>query len=672
MMRAASLTIAALLVAGALTPAIAADTRAEAVGENLVANGDFEIGTRDGWSSAMQIVDEPVYAGEHSAMIESAEDAGAVAAVQSFVPIEPGAYYEFRMAARRETGRGYVYVHCNWYAAPGERLMSSPQWPAGRAEPVTLRTGEGTGAWREYSGIFRCTRSDVGGLQLVIFIRDGQDRVFLDNISLRKLEYPDAPDWDLPRAVTFPGSPSRFGMSVEGAEQDGRGASAHFTVTTSGAQYVLDAAAGTMSCSQRIGAQREVATVDFGGPLGELRLGRRDDDVCVLEGRDLALGFQGDSLVTIATNRALSATVTSRIGAEWFRVQDPHLLAIDEAGGFCVTPWARPELTSPGTTIQPPEADTSEPSWSASWSVGAREMFALAVFPGREFDWEESFDKRIVCTGGGVIAQEALEEYSKHASVHFMFGHIYDQWVAGNTHAPYNITDPEALMASIDRGHELGTESIIYRHPTSYDWVGLDVDFFLEDLRVTRRRYGFDGWYFDGYPQLQDWMGCYRAMRIVRERVGDGTIYVHCTLNPPARMTEIYCPFIDSYATFLLRAEAQVIHGPSDPYLRYVVNTQHISNTLATLKGNNMLLEPLPENYTREDVTNAEKASLKLQLQTMLALNGRCRWAYPGWPLNSSDQEDYIGFYFAELDRMEQQWRATGEAIPMTWPPEVE
>jgi hypothetical protein len=665
MMRVALLVAALLTIAGAPLATYAADARV--VGENLVANGDMETGDYTGWNSTLQIVDEDVYAGEHSGMIENTGATRDAAIVQSFVPIDPNAYYEFRVAARRETGQGYVYMHCNWFAAPGERLMSSAQWPAGRAEPVTLRTGEGTGAWREYSGIFRSTRSDVGGVQLVIFIREGADKLYLDNISIRKIEFPEAPEWDLPEAVTFPGSPSRFGMAVQGAEQDGQ----RFTVRTSGAEYLLDAGAGTMSCRQRIGTQREVASVNFGGPLGELRLARRDDDVCVLEGSDLAIGFQGDSLVTIATNRALTPTVTSAIGAEWFRMQDPHMLAIDEQGGFCVNPWARPEMTSPGTTMQPPAGDTGAPGWSASWNVGAREMFALAVFPGREFDWEESFEKRILCTAG-TVPEDALREYAKYATVHFMFGGVYDDWMGGYTHAPYNVKDPADFMSTIDLAHELGMESIVYRHPTSYDWVGLDVDFFLEDLRVSRARYGFDSWYFDGYPQLEDWMGCYRAMRIVRERVGDAAIYVHCTLNPPMRMTELYCPFIDSYATFLLRGEAQVIHGPADPYLRYVINTQHISNTLATLKGDRMMLRPLPEDYTRADVEAAERAPLRLQLATMLSLNGRCRWAYPGWPLNDNDRDQYIGYFYAELDRMEQQWRETGEPIPMTWPVEVE
>lgn len=630
----------------------------QVVGENLVVNGGFEEGPI-GWNPVPEIVQEGAYEGERCGLIENTGETRDAVIVQPFVPIKPFTYYEFRMAARRQTGEGYFYVHCNWFAAPGQRLMSSPQWSAGRAEPVTLRTGEGVGAWREYSGILRSNRPDLGGVQLVLFIRDGADRVSIDAISIRELRYPEAPPWTLPDDVVFAGHPSRFGMAVEDATQDGQ----TFTVTTTGAQYLLDAAAGTMTCTQRIGAEREVVTADFGGPLGELRIAYQDPEVCVLQGEDLALGFQGDSLVTIATNRPLTATLTSAIGANWFRAQEPHLLAIDEQGGWCVTPWSRPKLESPGTTMIPPEQDTAQPGWSASWEVGARELFALAVFPGREFDWEASFEKRIVCTTvtsdpRHQVPDEALREYARHGTVHMFFNGVYNHAPAGEPYfAPYNLADPARLRAMIGLGHELGVETILYRAPTTYESAGLSLGYLFEDLNASRAYYGFDGWYFDGY--LEDWMECYRMMRVVRDDVGEGTIYVHCTLNPPLRRTELYCPFIDSYATFLLRAEAQFIDGPTDPYLRYVVNTQNISNSIATLKGNEM----------RAAAGSEEKASLRLQLETMLSLNGRCRWAYPGWPLNESDLNDYIGYYFPELDRMEAQWRATGEPLPMTWPP---
>ncbi len=634
----------------------------EIVGENVVINGDFE-GEGGNWGPGLHLVDEGAYQGQRCGMIDSTIEGARNYIAQSRVPVAGNTYYEFSMAARRDTGKGYVYVHCNWLGEDGKYLMSSRNWKAGRAMPVTLRTGEGTGDWRTYRGVFKCNRMDVAGLQLVIFIKDGEDKVYLDDISIREVRYPQAPAWRLPDAVIFEGRPSRFGMAVEDVQANGQ----TFTVTTTGAQYVLDAATGTMSCHQRIGGEREVATVSFDGPLGELRIARQDEEVCVLTGEELAIGFQGDSLVTIATNRELSATVTSRIGAEWFRMQAPHMMAIDQQGGFCVTPHVPLERETTPVTMTAPDEDTSQPGWAMNWEVGARNMWALAVFPGREFDWKTSFEKRIIGTSD-CPAPDALREYAKHANVLFLFAGIYDQTPQGYCHAPYNVKDTDSLDATIALAHELEMEVIVYRHPTSYGWAHLSPDYFLEDLQAVRKRYGFDGWYFDGYPGWSSWLEAYRAMRIIRERVGDATIYVHCTLNPPIRMTELYCPFIDSYASFLLRAEAQFINGPKDPYLQYVVGTRYISNCIATIKANEMRAEALPADATAEQIKEAPKASLRLQLETMLKLNGRCRWAYPGWPLRASDTDDYIGYYFVEVDRRQKQWEQTGEPIPMQWP----
>jgi len=636
----------------------------EIVGENVVVNGDFEgEGAAGNWGSGLHLVEEGAYRGEGCGMIDSTIEGGRSYIAQSRIPIAGNTHYEFSMAARRETGEGYVYVHCNWQDADGKYLMSSKNWKAGRAMPVTLRTGEGTGDWRTYSGVFRCPRMDVVSTQVVVFIKDGADRLYVDEISIREVKYPEAPAWELPEAVTFEGHPSRIGMAVEEASVDGQ----VFSVRTTGADYVLDAAAGTMTCGQRIGAEREVATVDFGGSLGELRIASQDEEVCVLQGDELVIGFQGDSLVTIATNRAMTATVTSQIGAEWFRKQDPHMMAIDEQGGFCVTPHSRAEYESPGVSVTGPEDATDQPGWTMSYTIGARDMWAMAVFPGREFDWQTSFEKRIVGTSG-CPDPEALREYAKHASVLFIFAGIYKEHYAGYCHAPYELKDPAKLRATIALAHELGMEVIIYRHPTSYEWADMSLDDFLADLKEFRDEYGFDGWYFDGYPGWSTWLNSYRAMRIVRDRVGDATLYIHCTLNPPIRMTELYAPFVDSYATFLLRAEAQFINGPTDPYLRYVVNTRHISNCIATIKANEMRAEALPADATPEQIKEAPKASLRLQLETMLKLNGRCRWAYPGWPLRASDTDDYIGYYFAEVDRRQKQWEETGEPMPMQWP----
>jgi len=375
-----------LLIASGVSAAVPTAT-----GPNLVVNGDFEDG-RKGWNSAAKVVTDEVFEGKQAVVMDNSAGRKWYAIVQQFVPLKPRTYYEFSMAAKRTNGKGYVYARLDWMASPKDRLMSSKNWSAGRATPVTIRTGEGTGRWQTFKGVFRCNRPDLGGGRLVIWIANGADIVYVDSVRVRELRYPDAPAWDLPNAVVFPGKPSEFGMRVESVDERG-GA---FTVRTTGAEYALDPAAGVMTCRQRVGVQRLVATLKFAKPLGALKLVKRTADVAVLLGDGLSLGFQGDSLVTIATNHDLDTTLASGIGCKHYRSVDPHLLALDGDGGFSLVTYARPFLDSAGSAITRQPEQIKLPGWRLGHRIAAREMLALAVCPARPYDWARSFSKRIV------------------------------------------------------------------------------------------------------------------------------------------------------------------------------------------------------------------------------------------------------------------------------------
>ena len=641
-------TLTALLVGMTALPA----AEPEVVGPNLVPNGSFEQGLT-GWGGTGKLATDQKAEGQQAARIDGDGGSKIPYVAQASVPLESGKYYRVSLSLYRTTGQGYVYVHCNWRDRQGGRLMISKTWAMPRAMPITSRTGEQTGRWCRLAGIIRNQHPDLGAMQLVILLRDGADSVYVDDVRVEEVRYPEAPAWQFPAAVTLPGKPSRMGMKVEQARQEGQ----RFTITTTGAVWTFDATAGSLAARQRIGAQRPVCMATLTGLRGPWRFGTRSDDVAVVQGADAALGFQGDSLVTLATNAPVTVRMQAQIGAQHFRRVDPYLLAVDEAGGFCAMPHSRPNLSSPGTVLQMPEQDVKQAGWTAEYRVGAREMLGLAVFPGRPFNWEQSFTKRIVNTSACPSVEE-LKAYRQYANILFMFAGIYAEYAQGNCHAPYEAKDPALLRETIKQAHSLGFEVIIYRHPTSYDWAGLSLDDMLADMKRWRDDYGFDGWYLDGYPAWTDWFDSYVTIRRLREEIGSKPLYVHCTLNPPAGTTELYCPFIDSYCDFLLRGEAQFINGPADPYFRYVIGTQNISNAIATLKGDQM----------RAVADGEQKADLRLQLETMLKLNGRCRWAYPRFPLGEADKDPYRGFYFPELDRQEAEWRKTGQPPAMRWP----
>jgi hypothetical protein len=638
--------LAALLMSGTWA------AEPELAGPNLVANGGFEKGM-EGWGGPGEVSTEQKAEGEQAARLDGTGSVKVPYVAQEQVPLQPGKYYRVSMSLYRTNGQGYVYVHCNWRDRQGERLMISKTWAMPRGVPMTSRTGEHTGRWSRLSGIIRNQHPDLGGMQLVILQRDGADIVYVDDVRVEEVRYPAAPAWKFPQAVTFPGSPSKMGMKVESAQQAGQ----KFAISTTGTYWDLDFGTGRITAVQRIGKPRVVFTASLTGLRGPWKITTRTDDVVVVQGPDTALGFQSDSLLTLATNTPITAWVQGQIVPRHFQRLDPYLMAIDEEGGFCAMPYSRPNLSSDGTVLKMREQEMKLPGWGAEYQVGAKEMLGLAVFPGRPFNWEQSFTKRIVNTAGCPSAEE-LQAYSKYANVLFMFAGVYADHAGGECHAPYTPKDPEQLRRTIKQAHELGMEVILYRHPTSYEWAGQSLDDMFSDMKQWRDKYGFDGWYLDGYPAWTDWFESYVSIRRLRAEIGNKTLYVHCTLNPPAGTTEMYCPFIDSYCDFLLRGEAQIINSPADPYLRYVINTQNISNSIATLKGDQMRVAPGSE----------QKADLRLQLETMLKLNGRCRWAYPSFPFGPEEQDPYRGFYFPELDRQQAQWEKTRQPLPMRWP----
>jgi hypothetical protein len=610
------------------------------LGPNLVKNGGFEDGSSL-WTS-VTVVEDPVYEGKYSGCLDNSDGKPSANISQYNIPVKPYTDYNFSMRVKRNNGRGHLYAYVHWYEEPGKQVRISETWILPRTVLVSSQPGQNVGDWQVLTGTLRGVNPDINYVRLIIRIENGDDVVYIDDVKLQEVQYPQAPPWQFPDAVLFPGAPSKYHMSVENVTVQGN----IFDVVTTGAHYRLDTAAGTLTCGQRIGVEREVAHIRFSEPLGPMEIALQNDDVCVVQGNEVAFGFQGDSLITIATNKPLEYTVASKIGTEWFTRSDPHILAIDNSGGFCVMPYARSGFSSPGSSLNMGEVDTKKPGWTADYKIGMREMVAISVFPGKPFDWETSYKKRILMVHA-YPEPKALRDFSKYTNVLVIFGyHLYE----GHEYAPYKVKDPVKLRETIKLAHELGMEVLLYRQPGSYGRANIGLNEMLDDMEEARREYGFDGWYFDGYAVTNNWYDTYWVMRSIREEVGSGLIYNHCTINPPQTLTTLYSPFIDSYSDFLLRGEGQLIEGGDDPYLRYIVGTYNISNSIATLKGDKMIKAP----------GSNMPASIRQQLEAMLKINGRFRWAYPKWPIGYSEMRDYVKFYYGELDKGYKEWQRKG------------
>jgi hypothetical protein len=102
-------------------------------------------------------------------------------------------------------------------------------------------------------------------------------------------------------------------------------------------------------------------------------------------------------------------------------------------------------------------------------------------------------------------------------------------------------------------------------------------DIFAEMQRVLDE-YQVDGLYFDGISM--DFRHSYAVIRRAREILGDNRIlYVHCSSDPLGD-GRIYCPFIDTYADYILRGEGGVWRIGLDDFLRSTISGYNISNAI--------------------------------------------------------------------------------------------
>ena len=118
---------------------------------------------------------------------------------------------------------------------------------------------------------------------------------------------------------------------------------------------------------------------------------------------------------------------------------------------------------------------------------------------------------------------------------------------------------------------------VVYFSPYYYKQVQrIAGDDFVAEMKRAIQEYRVDGLYFDGISM--DFRQSYRIIREARRLLGDkGVLYVHCSIDPLG--IEIYCPFIDTYADYILRGESGRGQQRRNSY-RWTVSGYNISNTV--------------------------------------------------------------------------------------------
>ena len=246
------------------------------------------------------------------------------------------------------------------------------------------------------------------------------------------------------------------------------------------------------------------------------------------------------------------------------------------------------------------------------------------MFPPRPFNYEQSLTERIThhdLLEPWLISpyppDEMIEQASEYTNILVLHARI---WQGKRTRAgqplatvddvfsdaawtcfDYVPVEEEELTRVVKKAHSLGMRVIPYMSPMFSMAKGKD---FLDRVESALEEYDFDGVYFDGISL--DIIYSYNLMRAARARLGDRLIYLHCTYDPIGSRN-VYCPFIHTYADFVLRAENS--ERFDDKHLRYVISGFNTSNTI-----NYVCYYTYPLEFVRELTAKVRAVKARLYL----------------------------------------------------------
>jgi hypothetical protein len=261
---------------------------------------------------------------------------------------------------------------------------------------------------------------------------------------------------------------------------------------------------------------------------------------------------------------------------------------MDAEGGFGVYPVAKQTTSAPALAKIP---------WDIAYELGGDNEVWFSVFPPRPFNWTRAFEA-LEHDGanegkGAYPTNEQIAAAAAHCHVLTLHAGIWQDvpedvkarmmtvdhlqkyaglpqpWLSAK-HVPFDMAE---FIRVRDQAHQRGLKVVVYLSP----FYSTAPDIFAEMRRVLDE-YHVDGLYFDGVSF--DFRRSYEVVRRAREILGDDRIlYVHCS-SDPLHDGRIYCPFIDTYADYIIRGEPGVWGLKLDDFLRWTISGYNISNTV--------------------------------------------------------------------------------------------
>lgn len=415
--------------------------------------------------------------------------------------------------------------------------------------------------------------------------------------------------------LTFRGGAGSLDMRVEDAVQT----KDKITVDTTGVRYTFNLADDTITAEQKVSKQREVCVWQSDIDLSNLSIKSTTEKECIVTCSEISFGVQMDGMLFLTPHQgAVNMTCTSKIGGMWNRLAYGNLTAMDNYGGFSVTPdipvgtgkmpvyqvltenldFAQYQFCS---TLyfqddKPLEYNeyisNAKPGWQINWTVSPGERLAISVAPPREYDWEQSFhisyrNISYDSSSQNSAYQTLSQEYELDVVAAFLFDDrsYANEYKKHYTYSKYS----NSLKNHIKMAHEYGMQVVPYLSAYFFPDHS-DASAYMDEVTRLKNIYGFDGVYSDGLPSEYQWIVAYEDARMLRELFPDGVLVSHLTGvhengGPPLSSPAHFIPGIETYLTATLKGEGVAALGIDTPLATMIWPNYNISNCIGFTKG---------------------------------------------------------------------------------------
>lgn len=257
--------------------------------------------------------------------------------------------------------------------------------------------------------------------------------------------------------------------------------------------------------------------------------------------------------------------IKGAIEPEYSAQKEGKIIFIDADGGFGMYPVQNKESDITSDSLNKLEINYDFQSGEDAW---------FSVFPPRPYDWEK-VKQPLAHTGSEKEPYPSLDlikEAAKHAKIfavhsYFWPGGVKDPWLI----ADFTPTDMGEFLRVRDQVHENGMKFVVYASP----YYSTAPDFWSQMEKLINE-YKVDGLYFDGISF--DFRKSYEMVKKARQMLGnDKILYIHSSIDP-FNSNQIYAPFIDAYADYILRGESgRPANLNLNDFLRYTISGYNIS-----------------------------------------------------------------------------------------------